>query len=97
MTKSKKYRGTWLQRKGTSWEYRRGKGTSLTGLRVVCHKWADSDVIEMKLVKGDGRTADFVVYEEHDLANGTEKGADRLATYWLEESDFHKNLVKGKQ
>jgi hypothetical protein len=96
MTKTKKYRGIWLDRKGTTWDYRRGKGTSQMGLRVVCHKWADTGLLEMKLVKGDGRTADFVVYEEHEFENGTDINADRLATYWLEECDLYKNLARGR-
>jgi hypothetical protein len=84
LTKTKKSKGTWLQRKGTSWEYRRGKGTNLMGKRVVCHKWADTGLLEMKMVKGDGRTKDFIVFEEHDIPNGAEKDADRLAIYWLD-------------
>jgi hypothetical protein len=38
----------------------------------------------MRLVKGDGRTDDFIVYDEQEIKNGTEKDADRLATYWLD-------------
>jgi len=84
ITKSKKFRGTWIDRTGVTWEYRRGKGTNKLGKRVVCHMWADSQTLEMRLVKGDGRTDDFVVYDEHEIKDGTEKDADRLATYWLD-------------
>lgn len=83
MTKTEKVERTWLGRKGTSWEYRLGKGTSALGKRVVCVRWADDNSIEMKLVKGDGRTKDFVVYDEQTII-GTDERADRLAAYWLE-------------
>lgn len=84
ITRSKQFKGTWLDRTGVAWEYRRGKGTSLTGKRVICHMWADTQILEMKLVKGDGRTKDFIIYDEQDIKDGTEKDADRLATYWLD-------------
>lgn len=83
MIKTKKTVATWLDREGTTWEYRAGKGTSRTGKRVVCIRWTDTQVTSMRLVKGDGRTADFMIYDEQDI-NGTEEQADRLAVYWLE-------------
>lgn len=84
MTKTKKVVATWLEREGTTWEYRAGKGTSKMGKRVVCIQWSDTQMLHMRLVKGDGRTKDFVIYDEQNIKDGTEKDADRLATYWLD-------------
>ncbi|CAB4178011.1 hypothetical protein UFOVP1462_23 [uncultured Caudovirales phage] len=94
MIKTKAFKGSWLGRVGVSWEYRRGKGTSATGKRVVCHLWADTQTLEMKFCKGDGRKSDFVVYETHVIKDGTESHADRLATYWLDPNGKTPTVIK---
>jgi len=72
-------KSTWLGRKGTSTTYRTSRST--TGLRVEVMVWADApQVAEVRLIEGDGRTADFT---QHCTATVPAEQAAGLAVEWL--------------
>lgn len=59
--KTKVFKGTWLQRPGTSTVHHLDSNRS--GLRVIEHQWADEATVTVSIVAGDAfRNPDGFVY-----------------------------------
>lgn len=71
---------TWLGRPGQSHVWSKTVSRTTVGLRVVAVKFDDSEFVELKLVKGDGRKAGFEEFRSETVA-ATEM--DRVAKLWL--------------
>lgn len=52
IVKTTTFVGKWMDRPGISKTHH--LDAKRTGLRIVTHKWADSDDVEVRLIKGEG-------------------------------------------
>jgi len=72
-------KGTWLGRPAESWTI--FLSSNKFGRRIVIHRWLDTRQVEVKLVEGDGRKDDFVVFgiitlenpDDHEVARAVDR------------------------
>ena len=57
--------------------------SSRTGLRFVAHYWIDEKRGEAQLVRGDGRTDSFRIYDEQEFTDVTEAEFCLAVERWM--------------
>ena len=75
------FKGTWLDRKGTAYNFRSGR--LHISDRVIFQHWHDTGTVEWKHCSGDGRTDDFVSLAEGELPGDLSVDQMRKLAYSL--------------
>lgn len=52
--------------------------------RIDVHTWTDTNEVIIRLIKGDGRTADFKTYKTINLDNPTQEQIDEAVQQTIE-------------
>ena len=70
------FTGTWCG--GHAEQTTHYANSNALGFRVTVHKWTESGVVEIRAIRGDGRTPSFVKHAEVVMTNPTQAEIDQV-------------------